>query len=214
MFATTVRRLLGVRLCCCLVLHQPNHSVSKLQHFSQSDIISENYFTNCLMLTRKRILSPRVWDAHGGRLYTCWSVDSQPTVHILECWQSTDSTCTGVLTVNRQYMYWSDSQPTVHVLCWQPTDSTCTGVLTVNRQYMYYVDSQLIVHVLECWQSTGSTCTGVTVNWQYRAKDKWLPCVHVFDCMWLLVPECWQSTLQSCAVIISCWRGWEMSQQL
>ena len=66
-FATTLRRLLGTRLCC-LVLHQPNRSVSKLQHFSQSDNISGNcgHFTNCLMLTHERILSPRVCNAHGG----------------------------------------------------------------------------------------------------------------------------------------------------
>ena len=44
----------------------------------------------------------------------CLSVDSQLTLHVLECWQSTDITCARVLTVNRQYMSWSvDSQLTV-----------------------------------------------------------------------------------------------------
>ena len=56
-----------------------------------------------------------------GCMNLCLSVDSQLTLHVLECWQSTDITCARVLTVNRRYMCWSvDSQPTVHVLeCWQ-----------------------------------------------------------------------------------------------
>ena len=105
----------------------------------------------------------------------CLSVKSQLTLHVLECWQSTDITCARVLAVNRHYMCSSvGSQLTVHVLeCWQSTDITCARVLAVNRQYMCSsVGSHLTLHVLECWQSTDRTCTGVlTVNRQWSVDS-------------------------------------------
>ena len=145
----------------------------------------------------------------GNWQHMCSSVSSQLTLHVLECWQSTDITCAQVLAVNWHYMCSSvDSQLTLHVLkCWQSTDSTCTRVLTVLspsypsffllRTRWWMCSTTTGREVRSPWAHFGATLTSslFSVEETYWYVNCLYSCIPLYSSVYLLY---------SCELVMEC----------